>query len=81
MAGYQIKIRYVDTPDPLNIPLPDLDRDQAEAAVEKLRYDIGEAKNVEAPAVELGMDLPGNTEVIDPRRVREVDLVDTGDDD
>ncbi|MGI8879379.1 MAG: hypothetical protein ACR2KJ_02490 [Jatrophihabitans sp.] len=78
MADYVIKILLDDNDEPVLVELPGMELDAAEEITANLRWDVGEAKNVDAPAVEVRADLPGSDLVLDPRRVRSIVLEEAG---
>ncbi len=78
---YVITIGYDDGAEPTKVELGEIERDRAEEIAANLRYDVAEAKNVDAPAVEVRADLPGSDLVLDPRRVLSIDLDQVGPED
>jgi hypothetical protein len=79
VANYVIKIQYTDTDEPVIVDLAGMDRNKAEDATAKLHYDLAEAKSINAPAVEVRTDVPGSKLVLEPARIRAIDLIEVDD--
>ena len=75
MTDYEIRILFDDRPDGLTVALPNVELDEAEAFTAQLRYDVEEAKDINAPVFTVALpDQVGSDLVLDPRHVRSIDL-------
>ena len=73
MTTYFVKIIFHDEPDLQFVDLSALDHEQAEAYAGDLRYQVEEAKTINAPVIVItNPDVPDLT--LDPRRVVSIDL-------
>ena len=79
MAKYVIKIQYIDSDEPVFVDLAGMDREKAEDVTANLHYDLAEAKSINAPAVEVRVDVPGSNLILEPARIRAIDLVEIDD--
>ncbi len=75
MTDYVIQILFTDQRDALMVELPGVDLEEAEAFTAQLRYDVEEAKDIDAPLVEATVPGAAGTPLdLDPRHVRSIDL-------
>lgn len=82
MSSYAIKIVFHDRDLPVFVDLPGVALHLAEQFTAQLRYDVAEAKSVNAPVVEeVQAAIPGIDLVLDPGRVISIDLEETDPDD
>ena len=79
MASYVIKIQYIDSDEPVIVDLAGMDRETAEDVTANLHYDLAEARSINAPVVEVRADVPGSNVVLEPGRIRTIDLVEIDD--
>lgn len=75
MAHYTITILFDDTPEDQTVRLADTDLAAAEEFTAHLRYDVEEAKIIDAPLVTSAVPgADGGDLTLDPRHVRSIDL-------
>ena len=73
MASYFLKIVFHDEPSELDLDLNALSHEEAEAYAADVRYQVTEAKNVNAPVIVVTSPKLDDL-TLDPRRVVAVDL-------
>lgn len=78
MTHYTITILFDDTSDEQTVRLADTDLGAAEEYTAQLRYDVEEAKIIDAPLVtSAGPGSSGPELTLDPRHVRSIDLAES----
>jgi heme oxygenase (mycobilin-producing) len=73
VSDYLVDIEFNDDTEDQIIPLPGLDREQAERFAGELRYEVMQAREVEAPIAQVTM--PDGTDLtVEPLRIVAIDL-------
>lgn len=73
MSTYFVKIIFHDEPAVQSVDLAELDHQEAEAYTAELRYQVEEAKSINAPVVVISNPRLADL-TLDPRRVVAIDL-------